>query len=109
MPEPANLTRPQDGLGLDDATAQIIALAVSMKPGIQPLSADAILADAGLDSLAMVRLLVALEEHFSLVYPSGALTPENFATSGTIARLTLAERARRGKREVPLISDSDPA
>ncbi|MFC8426342.1 phosphopantetheine-binding protein [Streptomyces sp. NPDC057236] len=48
------------------------------------LAPDAALSGLGLDSLASVQLLVSLEETFEVAIPDEMLTPENFATPGSL-------------------------
>src|SRR5579864_7999622 len=50
----------------------------------RPLPIDARLADLGLNSLKMVNLMLAIEGEFNLSIPQAAITPENFASIGTI-------------------------
>ena len=45
------------------------------------------LRDAGLTSLAAVRLMLEIEAVFDLAIPDGDLTPENFESIDTIGRL----------------------
>ncbi|MCP9211170.1 phosphopantetheine-binding protein [Streptomyces sp. NEAU-Y11] len=52
-------------------------------PGLaasEPVLADAVLVDLGLDSLGRMRLLVALEKEFDIVFPDELLVPETFNT-----------------------------
>ena len=52
------------------------------------------LRDAGLTSLAAVRLMLEIEAAFDLAIPDAELTPENFHSINTICRLV--ERLRVG-------------
>lgn len=45
------------------------------------------LADGGLDSVAMVRLLAAVEDGFALTVPPGEIVPENFASLPALVAL----------------------
>ena len=45
---------------------------------------DLVLRDLGLDSMAVVDLLVVLEEAYGTRFPPEALTLESFATPGTL-------------------------
>ncbi|MBV9079279.1 MAG: acyl carrier protein [Methylobacteriaceae bacterium] len=55
--------------------------------------ADA-LAEVGLSSLDLVNLMVAVEAEFDIMIPASALTPKNFHSVETIARMV--ERVRSG-------------
>ena len=50
-------------------------------------SADSNLVEAGLDSLAVTQLLLAIEERTGVWVDEGLLTPENLETSATLASL----------------------
>ncbi len=48
--------------------------------------------EAGLDSMAVMQLLVAAGERFGVMLEAGDVTRENFSTAEALARL-IAERA----------------
>ncbi|MFE9040570.1 phosphopantetheine-binding protein [Streptomyces sp. NPDC007818] len=48
------------------------------------LPPDASLTTLGLDSLSTVHLLIGLEDALGVTIPDALLTPENFATAGTL-------------------------
>ncbi|PRY01753.1 phosphopantetheine-binding protein [Allonocardiopsis opalescens] len=50
----------------------------------EPLAADAGLRELGLDSLAMVELLAALESAYDVKFTDDALTLETFETPGVL-------------------------
>ncbi|MEV7174927.1 acyl carrier protein [Streptomyces sp. NPDC093224] len=50
----------------------------------EQISEDTSLRDYGLDSLAMVELLTALESAYEIRFEAAALTPETFATAGRL-------------------------
>jgi nodulation protein F len=50
----------------------------------EPLRPDAELRDYGLDSMAAVELLAALEKHFGVRFRNEALNLENFRTPSTL-------------------------
>ncbi len=54
---------------------------------------DADLFEAGLDSMAIMQLLLLLEERFGVAIPHGAVTRENFRTIRTVAELVAEQRA----------------
>ena len=49
--------------------------------------ADVNLREAGLTSIAAVRLMLEIEAAFDVAIPDGELTPENFATIASIEAL----------------------
>ncbi len=69
---------------------RIIAIAVRMllKRGVNtvPGSSDN-LRDAGLTSLDMVNLMLAIEGEFDIEIPQSAMTPDNFDTVAAIENL----------------------
>lgn len=50
----------------------------------EKLTSDADLGDLGLDSLETVGLLMALEEHYAIVFPDEALMMDTFSTPGKL-------------------------
>ena len=48
---------------------------------------DADLFEAGLDSMAIMQLLLLLEEQYSVQIPMGEVSHDNFGTTRAIARL----------------------
>ncbi|HZQ40600.1 MAG TPA: phosphopantetheine-binding protein [Rhizomicrobium sp.] len=75
---------------MSNARDRIIAIACRMltKRGIQtvPGGADN-LREAGLTSLDMVNLVLAVEAEFDIEIPQSAMTPENFDTVAAIESL----------------------
>lgn len=51
------------------------------------VSLDEDLRQAGLSSLDMVSLVLAVEEEFALMVPESGITPANFRSIGAISRL----------------------
>ena len=72
------------------STARITTIAAKMlaKRGrtMEP-TAQQNLRDAGLTSLDMVNLMLALEAEFDVEFPQSAMTPENFDTIAAIDAL----------------------
>ena len=62
-------------------------------PASDALARSASLRDAGLTSMAAVRLMLSIEAVFAIAIPDGELTPENFATADSIEALILRMRA----------------
>jgi len=51
------------------------------------LAPDSDLFDAGLDSMAIMQLLLLIEDHFGVMPPDADVTRDNFATPRDLARL----------------------
>ena len=69
---------------------RITAIAVKMlvKRGVTTIpAASDNLRDAGLTSLDMVYLMLAIEAEFDIEIPQSAMTPDNFDTVGAIENL----------------------
>lgn len=56
-----------------------------------PLEATTDLYALGLDSMAIMQLLILVEEEYGVSLPDGSLTRENFSTVRQLARLVRAE------------------
>ena len=56
-----------------------------------PLDADTDLYSVGLDSMAIMQLLILVEEEYGVSLPEVALTRENFSTARQLAGLVRAE------------------
>ena len=82
-----------------DATSystRLLDLARNAAPGLSDASGDpqsVDLREAGLTSIAAVRLMLEVEAAFDLAIPDGELTPENFANVDSIARLVTRLKA----------------
>jgi acyl carrier protein len=85
------LERPLDKM-LDKTSllTRLLELAGRVAPGLAEIQGDptaADLRDAGMSSVAAVRLMLDLEAAFDVAIPDAELTPENFATLRTIEAL----------------------
>lgn len=69
--------------------AHAIAARHAIKPDFD--KADA-LVDVGLSSLDLVNLMVAVEAEFDIMIPPASLTPKNFYSIETIARMVESVR-----------------
>ena len=79
-----------------DVSTTVLQLIRRHAPQLPPFDnevAGASLAEAGLASMAAVRLMLDLEAEFGIAIPDAELTPENFATLETI--VALVARLRR--------------
>lgn len=55
--------------------------------------------EAGLDSMAIMQLLLHLEEEFGVNILMGEVTTENFSTTAAIARLVAAKSNSHGEED----------
>ena len=72
------------------AGARIVAVVqrlITERSIVRPVSSDDTLAEAGLTSLDAVRLVLLVEDEFSIEIPVGELTLANFRSISTISRL----------------------
>ncbi len=56
-------------------------------------TAESNLFDAGLDSMAIMQLLLLIEQHLGVRLPAAKLTRENFSSTEDLARLIDAQAA----------------
>jgi acyl carrier protein len=56
-------------------------------PAGDVLARSALLREAGLTSMAAVRLMLSIEAAYAIAIPDAELTPENFATTDSIEAL----------------------
>jgi acyl carrier protein len=56
-------------------------------PASDALARSASLREAGLTSMAAVRLMLSIEAAFAIAIPDAELTPDNFATTDSIEAL----------------------
>jgi acyl carrier protein len=71
-------------------STRVLALARQFAYGLpneDGLAQRASLPDAGLTSMAAVKLMLAIEAEFQIAIPDEALTPENFATVASVEAL----------------------
>jgi acyl carrier protein len=69
-----------------DVIAAIVSRALKSK-GASEISADDNLRDAGLSSLELVNVMLAVEDTFDLTFPPDKLIPENFRSIRAIEAL----------------------
>lgn len=75
------------------ARARIIGLVEALlakRAGAMSVSVDQNLTDAGLTSLDMVNLMLAIEDAFDIEIPQRRMTPANFRTVAAIEALVSA-------------------
>ena len=84
-------------LDITSVASRLIDMVRSVASGLSDVEGDPSTADlreAGLTSISAVRLMLEIEAAFDIAIPDSDLTPENFATLTSIARLV--ERLRAG-------------
>ena len=73
-----------------DAQTAVLQLLRRFAPGLPPLDSEAVAAslpEAGLTSMAAVKLMLALEAEFDIAIPDEDLTPANFSSLDVIVDL----------------------
>jgi acyl carrier protein len=83
-----------DQAALLDALRQY--LRTIQKPGVSVDSLgldDPLVASGLLDSLAIMQIVVWLEEHYGIDFAAGGFDPERLATMGSIVELIAQDRA----------------
>ena len=79
--------RDGDLLGPEDRIFGIVRRTFRANTATTQLRSEQSLQDAGLTSLDMVTLMLAVEAEFNLEIPQQEMTPENFRSVATIGRL----------------------
>ena len=69
----------------------VVLLRERLLETVAPLGVTTDLYSLGLDSMAIMQLLILVEEEYGVSLPEGALTRENFSTARQLARLIRAE------------------
>ncbi|HEY3901098.1 MAG TPA: acyl carrier protein [Chthoniobacter sp.] len=77
---------------------QLVQLVSEKLLETQPgFNADSNLYDSGLDSMAIMQLLILIEEEFGVALPESELTRQNFSTVRSVAGLIRARSASSAK------------
>ena len=79
---------------MQDQVRRILAQNGRLAVPVDSLAEDADLFAAGLDSLAMVNVLMSIEEHFDIELPDEFLSRRTFASIDAIARVVSDLTAR---------------
>jgi acyl carrier protein len=72
-----------------DVIAEIVSRVLKPK-GVSHIAVDDNLRDAGLSSLELVNVMLAVEDAFDLTFPQEKLVPDNFRSIGAIEALVTA-------------------
>ncbi len=76
----------------DNRTARLMALISEQILEVESdFNAQSNLFDAGLDSMAIMQLLMLIEKEFGVRLPSSQLTKEHFSSAEDLARLIAAQ------------------
>ncbi|HYR57182.1 MAG TPA: acyl carrier protein [Chthoniobacteraceae bacterium] len=79
---------------LDHLDQQLVTLVSERLLETQPgFGADSNLYEAGLDSMALMQLLILVEEEYGVSIPESALTKQNFSTVRHLSQLIHERRA----------------
>ena len=79
---------------LDHLDQQLVTLVSERLLETQPgFGADSNLYEAGLDSMALMQLLILVEEEYGVSIPESALTKQNFSTVRHLSQIIHARRA----------------
>ncbi len=84
------MSHPMDLLLHDQAASRICGIVVRMlekRGGAKAIDTAETLRDAGLTSLDMVNLMLAVEGEFDIFIPQEQMTPENFRSIDAIHKL----------------------
>src|SRR5579859_3095084 len=81
---------------MQDQVRRILAQNGRLAVSVDSLAEDADLFAAGLDSLAIVNVLMSIEEHFDIELPDELLSRRTFASIGAITRVVSDLTPRAG-------------
>lgn len=76
-----------DRVNVADRLTDIVRRHAPNLPSDPAIAVEANLPDAGLTSMAAVRLMLSIEAAFAIAIPDAELTPENFATIAAMQKL----------------------
>jgi acyl carrier protein len=77
---------------LIDRVMEVVRRSMPERSSIANLAKDADLYDAGLTSMAMVKLMLAVEVEFDISIPDADLHPDNFRSIAAVEKLVLRLR-----------------
>ena len=81
-----------DCAALIDRVTEVVRQAMPERSSIAPLANDSDLYDAGLTSMAMVKLMLAVEVEFDIAIPDADLHPDNFRSIAAVEKLVVRLR-----------------
>ncbi len=80
-----------------DRLVELVKQMLSKNSITRPVSIDDQLSEAGLTSLDMVSLMIAVEAEFDILIPASDITPANFRSISTIEALIMRIAATAGR------------
>jgi acyl carrier protein len=95
---PGNQAMPDPSPGPTQRLIGMVEQMLARNAVTRPVSVDDALTEAGLSSLDMVNLMLAVESEFDILIPSADITPANFRSIASIEALILGIRARTAAR-----------
>jgi acyl carrier protein len=81
-----------DCAALIDRVSEVVRQAMPDRSSIAHLAEDSDLYDAGLTSMAMVKLMLAVEVEFDIAIPDADLHPDNFRSIAAVEKLVVRLR-----------------
>ena len=81
-----------DCAALIDRVTEVVRQAMPERSSIAHLAKDSDLYDAGLTSMAMVKLMLAVEVEFDIAIPDADLHPDNFRSIAAVEKLVVRLR-----------------
>jgi acyl carrier protein len=76
----------EDGAPVGARVKALLAERLQVAPDVTAINDDSALADLGLDSTAILNLVVGLEDEFDIEIPDRDINPDNFSRVGAINR-----------------------
>jgi acyl carrier protein len=70
-----------------DRLLALVEQILAKNPGARPLAVNEPLTAAGLSSVDMIQLMIAVEADFDITIPAAEITPEHFRSIATIEAL----------------------
>ena len=83
-----------DGSSPSDRLLALVKQILAKNSITRPVSVDDQLTEAGLSSIDMVNLMLAIEGEFEVMIPASEITPINFRSVSTIEALILKIKPR---------------
>lgn len=77
-----------EDLKLQSAIMQLVQVHLASKANFTEFRVETNLVDAGLSSFDMVQIVLGIENKFCLKFPDEELSPSNFESIASIARIT---------------------
>lgn len=79
-----------------EAIGRFVASELMVTDGQEPGHEDSLIGSGLLDSLALLRVILFLQEEYGIHIDDGEVTPDNFETLGKMARYVEEKRGMAG-------------